>query len=246
MQHARSKGRYQVREAQGAADLRQVLRLRALCFRGDADAQDGDAFDGTCDHLMVEEGATGALVACFRLLFLRDGSGIDASYAAQFYDLSALAHYAEPMVEVGRFCIHPDWQDADILRTAWGGITRYVDERRVRMLFGCSSFAGTDTGPYGETFAALASGHLAPDRWRPRPKAHLIHAFSVERAQKGADARRALAQMPPLLRTYLAMGGWVSDHAVIDADLGTIHVFTGVEVSAIPPARKKALRAIAG
>jgi L-ornithine Nalpha-acyltransferase len=51
--------------------------------------------------------------------------------------------------------------------------------------------------------------------------------------------------MPPLLKTYLMMGGWVSDHAVVDRDLGTMHVFTGVEISAIPPARKRLLRSVA-
>ena len=52
--------------------------------------------------------------------------------------------------------------------------------------------------------------------------------------------------MPPLLRSYPAMGGWVSDHAVVDRDLNTLHVFTGLEIAAIPPARVKALRAVAG
>ena len=36
--------------------------------------------------------------------------------------------------------------------------------------------------------------------------------------------------MPPLLRSYLALGGWVSDHAVVDPGLQTMHVFTGVEI----------------
>ena len=53
-----------------------------------------------------------------------------------------------------------------------------------------------------------------------------------------------LGGLPPLLRTYLAMGGWVSDHAVIDRDLDTLHVFTAVEVARIPPARARALRAL--
>jgi putative hemolysin len=52
--------------------------------------------------------------------------------------------------------------------------------------------------------------------------------------------------MPPLLRSYLAMGGWVSDHAVLDKALNTLHVFTGLEVSTIPPARARRLRALAG
>jgi putative hemolysin len=55
-----------------------------------------------------------------------------------------------------------------------------------------------------------------------------------------------LRQMPPLLRSYLAMGGWVSDHAVIDRDLGTMHVFTGLEADSVPACRLRALEAAPG
>ena len=51
--------------------------------------------------------------------------------------------------------------------------------------------------------------------------------------------------MPPLLRSYLAMGGRVSDHAVVDRDLDTLHVFTGLEIGVIPPARARLMRAAA-
>ena len=50
--------------------------------------------------------------------------------------------------------------------------------------------------------------------------------------------------MPPLLRSYLLMGGRVSDHAVVDHAMNTLHVFTGLEISAIPESRKKLLRAL--
>ncbi len=60
------------------------------------------------------------------------------------------------------------------------------------------------------------------------------------------DRRAALASLPPLLRTYLGMGGWVSDHAVVDRELETLHVFTCVEVDRIPAARAASLRAVAG
>jgi hypothetical protein len=52
--------------------------------------------------------------------------------------------------------------------------------------------------------------------------------------------------MPPLLRSYLLMGGWVSDHAVVDPDLGTLHVFTGLEIRNVPPSRAALLRGVAG
>jgi L-ornithine Nalpha-acyltransferase len=59
------------------------------------------------------------------------------------------------------------------------------------------------------------------------------------------DPKAALAQTPALLRTYLVMGGWVSDHAVIDRALDTLHVFTALPIANIPPARARALRALA-
>ena len=58
--------------------------------------------------------------------------------------------------------------------------------------------------------------------------------------------QRAMRAMPPLLKTYLLMGGWVSDHAVVDRNLNTLHVFTGLEIRAIPPARARLLRLAAG
>ena len=65
-------------------------------------------------------------------------------------------------------------------------------------------------------------------------------------ATQDFDIKKANADMPPLLRTYLLMGGWVSDHAVIDRDLNTMHVFTAVDIKAIPQARKRLLRALVG
>ena len=41
------------------------------------------------------------------------------------------------------------------------------------------------------------------------------------------------------------LGGWVSDHAVVDHAMGTLHVFIGVELDNIPEARKWRLCAIA-
>ena len=90
----------------------------------------------------------------------------------------------------------------------------------------------------------LAERHLAPKRWLPRVKAPDVFRFAA-RLRRKPDMRRAMARMPPLLRTYLLMGGWVSDHAVVDRDMNTLHVFTGVEIGTIPPARKRLLRAVA-
>ena len=91
----------------------------------------------------------------------------------------------------------------------------------------------------------LRDRHLAPKRFWPRVKAPNVFRFAA-RLRRKPDRVKALKSMPPLLRSYLTMGGWVSDHAVVDRDLNTLHVFTGLEVGRIPPARARVLRAIAG
>jgi putative hemolysin len=101
---------------------------------------------------------SGRLVCCFRLMPLRGGGEIGRSYAAQYYELSALKAFDAPMVEMGRFCIHPEVKDPDILRVAWGAMTRFVDENGVEMIFGCSSFHGTDAQAYLDAFAMLKDG----------------------------------------------------------------------------------------
>lgn len=238
-----TRGRYRARQAAGAADVAAAQALRSLCFR--TPQPDRDAHDARCTHVLVEDAASGALVCCFRLLPLLSGAGLAGSYAAQFYDLAALAAFPGPMAELGRFCIHPDSPDPDILRIAWGAMTAFVDAMGVRMLFGCSSFAGTDPAAYADSFALLRQRHLAPPRWRPGVRAAEVVRYAAGPPRR-ADAKLALLRMPPLLRTYLMMGGWVSDHAVVDRDLNTLHVFTGLEIGAIPAARKRLLRAVAG
>ncbi len=238
------KGRYRARLAQSPQDIAAAQLLRTLAFETELADQDG--FDPLCAHILIEDMSKGGqLVCCFRLLTMDDGTEIGRSYSAQFYDLSALEGFEGRMVEMGRFCIHPGWTDPDILRVAWGAMTAYVDQNNVEMLFGCSSFAGTETEEYLDAFAMLKHRHLAPKRWLPRVKAPDVFRFAT-RLRRRPDAKKAMLRMPPLLRTYLMMGGWVSDHAVVDRHMNTLHVFTGLEIRAIPPARKRLLRAVAG
>jgi putative hemolysin len=237
------RGRYIARPAETHADLAAAMTLRALCFR-EGRTEDADAFDPVCEHILVEDRHTGLAVCTFRLLPLDSGREIGRTYASQFYDLSALETFGGPMVEMGRFCIRPGRRDADILRVAWGAIARVVDGMGVDMLFGCTSFQGTAPGPYAHALAVLGQRHLGPAKWRPREKAAEVVRFA-HAVQPAPDAKRAARAMPPLLRSYLAMNGWVGDHAVIDRDLGTLHVFTALEVRSIPPARKRLLRQVA-
>ena len=242
------KGRYTVRLAADGDDVRRAQALRHTTFihgTGAAprdSALDTDAYDAKCDHVLIEETRTGELVCCFRLLPLESGAEINTSYSAQFYDLEALRSFPDRVVEMGRFCVHPDHRKGDVLRTAWGAMTRYVDARQIKLLIGCSSFHGVDADTYSDVFALLKDNHLAPSRWLPRPKAANIFEFARKLRLRRPDKMRGMRLMPPLLRGYLSMGGWVSDHAVIDHDMNTLHVFTGLEINRVPERISKALR----
>ena len=235
------RGRYDAQDARSAQQIKEAQALRKLCF--DTDDDDSDAFDDVCTHILIRCLTTSTLVCCFRMLPVT-GPEIAQSYSAQYYELSALEAFEGKMVEMGRFCVHPEFRDPDILRVAWGAMTAYVDRHNVQMLFGCSSFAGTETTEYLDAFAMLKARHLAPKRWLPRVKAPHVFQFAA-RSRRKPDVKKAMSRMPPLLKTYLMMGGWVSDHAVVDQQMNTLHVFTGLEIGAIPPARKRLLRAVA-
>jgi putative hemolysin len=190
----------------------------------------------------VRRDADGVLVAAFRMALYHHDALLH-SYAAQFYDLTLLSRSPAAKLELGRFCVHPDHEDPDIVRIAWAALTAFVDAQGVQILFGCSSFRGTSPAPYTDAFAFLKARHLGPAASMPAIKAAEVFPYGLEITSK-PDLARANAAMPPLLRTYLMMGGWVSYHAVIDRAMNTLHVFTALEIGTIPEARKTRLRAL--
>jgi putative hemolysin len=228
-------GRYLARLAADADDLTACQALRHLCFFG-RDGIDADDHDSRCQHLMIMD-ARDRLVGAARLMLVPDAAAMAHSYAAQSYDLTAFARTDGVKLELGRFCIRPGLQDADVLRVAWAALAQIVDQAQVQHLFGCTSFAGIDASLYARAFARLGARHQGPDDLRPGVRAaEVVH---LARMTGKGDA-----PMPSLLRSYLAMGGWVGDHAVVDRRMQTLHVFTCVDIAAVPPARARALRAV--
>ncbi|MGL4236218.1 GNAT family N-acyltransferase, partial [Tabrizicola sp.] len=202
-----------------------------------------DEQDGLSAHVVVQ--GEGGMLASFRVMLFGWGAGLAQGYAAQFYDVGPLSGYAKPIAEMGRFCLAPGGVHPDVLRLAWGAMTRIVDEGQAGLLVGCSSFRGADWTLHRAGLALLAEEFLGPEEHRPGRKAVEVVEYPLLVGPVG-DRRASLAGLPPLLRTYLAMGGWVSDHAVVDRELDTLHVFTCVEVDRVPAARAASLRAVAG
>ena len=243
-----AKGRLVAAYATTPSQVESCQRLRYRCFiqgtgaKPADDELDRDSFDQRYRHVLVRDTASGAVLGTFRFLLIGSASDQVGSYAAQFHDLSVLAQFGWPQLELGRFCVDPDIGPlaVDVLRVAWAALTQIVDQTGTTVLFGCSSFSGTDPAAYAAALSYLAENHLGPHGDAgPTQKTDLV--FELPR-HGGPDRRAALGQLPPLLRTYLQMGGWVGGHGVIDRDLNTFHLLTAVEIGRIPADRARRLR----
>lgn len=224
----------------GPGDMEAVLALRARAFRGGA--EDRDDFDADSLHLWVGPEA-GPVQATLRLRRHADAGALLGGYAARFYDLAAMAGAGGEVLELGRLCTEPGAGSPDLLRLLWAGVARLALATGAARLIGCTSFHTIDAAALDPAWALLAARHQGPAALTPGRKAAEIRPFEALRAPPDPAAA---ARLPGLLRAYLSMGGWVSDHAVIDRDLGTCHVFTCVEIATMPEARRRLLAQMGG
>lgn len=229
--------------AGNATDMAAVQRLRETRFRGAPGVSDMDRFDPLCQHLLIRKADDQKVLAAARLRVLQRDSNIRDCYTAQFYDLGELGQSGRRCMEIGRICIDAGYvHDPDLLRALLAGLTRLALESDSALLIGCASFRGADPARHAGALSYLAANHIGPAHLRPGRAAARV----LELPDAGGSAEMTgLRQVPALLRLYLGLGGWVSDHAVIDPELDTLHVFTAVEAAAIPPARLRALQLLA-
>lgn len=229
---------YRARLADSTAAVRAAQALRFEVFNVELDeglAQsydsgfDADAFDAVCDHLIVEDADTNAVVGTYRL---QTGTRAAASlgyYSEREFDFAPFEAMRGKLVELGRACIHRDHRNFAVLNLLWKGIAAYAHAHGARYLVGCSSLTSQDEAEGAAAFVALAA-HLAPGPWRTVPTA----AF--------ACAVQPAAQQPPriprLLSAYLALGAGICGPPAIDREFRTIDFLTWIDIES------PALRAI--
>ena len=112
------------------------------------------------------------------------------------------------------------------MQLLWRGIAAYVFHYNIDLMFGCASLPGTDPDAIALPLSYLHNYHLAPPGMRPRALPQLY--VDMQRLPADRIARsRALAELPPLIKGYLRLGGFVGDGAVID------HQFNPTDVSIV-------------
>ncbi|MGF1641583.1 MAG: GNAT family N-acetyltransferase [Rhodospirillales bacterium] len=227
----------QVRLAETSAEVEAAQRLRYRVFYEEMAAKpspamrakrlDFDDFDPICEHLLVVdlEGSNGApaVVGTYRLLRRDVAMRHGGFYSEQEYDLSALLAFPGGIVEVGRSCVDPAYRARGVMQMLWRGFAAYVHHHDLSILFGCASFPGTEPRQMEAQLSYLYHYHLAPRTLRPRALAQ--HYVDMDMLPPtGLDPQSILNELPPLIKGYLRLGGFVGDGAVVDPQFNTTDV----------------------
>ena len=151
------------------------------------------------------------------------------SYSAQYYDLTKLINLPFKPMEIGRLCIDEESSDPFLLLCAFKYLVSLISNCGADFIFGCTSFIGADNPLHLDSLCSLEKNQIAGAKFPVRKKASNILNIKDQIASR--DKHKASKNfLPPLLKFYLRLGGKVSDHAVIDRDLDTLHVFTFVDL----------------
>lgn len=235
-----------VRLASGAAEVDAVQALRYHVFyeemgaRADADtlaaARDRDAYDAVADHLVVVDHSLGegpnSVVGTYRLIRREAAKTLGHFYSEDEYDVSRILAQDGPVLELGRSCVAAGYRSRSVMQMLWSGIAAYVFHHQIELMFGCASLPGTDPDGLALELSYLYYHHLAPASIRPRALPHRY--IEMRRLDRDAvDPKVALTRLPPLVKGYLRLGGFVGDGAVIDAQFNTTDVAVVVKTDLI-------------
>ncbi|SFS54901.1 ornithine-acyl[acyl carrier protein] N-acyltransferase [Sulfitobacter marinus] len=224
---------FELKLAQTPAELRAAQRLRYDVFVTELGAGgalvdheqqlEQDRFDEFVDHLILSCKTTGRVAGVYRLLRAEAAERAGGFYSETEYDLAPLKHSGRRLLELGRSCLHPDYRGGMAMHHLWSGLASYVAEHRIEIMFGVASFHGTDISALAQPLSLLHLNHLAPPDLRVRAHEDAYQDMNIIPAEE-LDRRRAMVQVPSLIKAYLRLGGCVGDGAFIDHSFNTTDV----------------------
>jgi putative hemolysin len=187
--------------------------------------RDFDEFDTVCDHLLVIDHSRPedeAVVGTYRLIRREMAARRGSFYSSSEFDISRIIDYPGEILELGRACVALPYRGRGI-NLLFRGIANYVSRYNIEVMFGCASLPGTDPAANALSLSYLYYYHLAP----PALRAVAVSERYVEMRQVAShdiDPATAMFEIPPLLKAYLRLGGFIGDGAVIDPQFQTTDV----------------------
>lgn len=223
---------YKVRTTRAMDDIKAAQRLRYEIFNlelgeGLEESRerglDADPFDMQCDHLIIEESKTRAVVGTYRLQTGMMAKGGLGYYSAQEFDFSPYEPLRVEILELGRACIHKDHRKRAVLDLLWRGIAGYASARNCRYLLGCSSLTSQDPAEGWGLYRQLEKAHLAPPALRTSPIGRYV----------SPEPEKILPQtkIPKLFAAYLNVGAVIAGPPALDREFQTIDFLTILDLA---------------
>ncbi len=246
-------GRLEVRLAQDSAEILAAQKLRYRIFYEEMGARptpamaatkiDQDELDKFCEHLIViNHGATDPerrIIGTYRLVRRESAQRHGGFYSSGEYDISRIIAYPGEILEVGRSCVDAEFRNRPTMQLLWRGIADYIASYDVDILFGCASLHGTDPKELAAPLTYLYYYHLAAPYIRATALPHryvdmrLMDPKDVDPASNISKVLSPLSHLPPLIKGYLRLGGFVGDGAVVDEQFNTTDVCVIVKTDLI-------------
>jgi putative hemolysin len=181
---------------------------------------DADRFDEFCDHLLVREDGSGALVGCYRMLPPPGAIAAGGLYTATEFDMGALDALRPSLVEMGRAVVREDHRNGAVVLLMWAGILAYLDRCGYDYVTGCVSVPvdGGNGEPLGTQLRGVRDfvrkRHASEYTVRPyRPV--VVDGKSLDEIEPPDRIG-----VPPLMRGYLRLGAKVCGEPAHDPDFG--------------------------
>jgi putative hemolysin len=224
------RGAYRVRFARGQEDLDACCRMRYEVFNlelgeglGESEESglDVDDFDQQCNHLIVIEEATGAVIGTYRMQTSEMAEAGAGFYSAAEFNLEGIpAEIRAEGIELGRACIVKQHRNKVVLFLLWRGLMAYLLWNDKRYLFGCSSLTTQDAHEGQWAFEHLErKGHVHRE-WM----CSTLPAYECE--AENFDGNPEPYPIPSLFATYLRHGAWICSPPALDRFFGTIDFLT--------------------
>lgn len=239
-----SNQRLEVRIAKTEQDLMGAKKLRYEVFvkefHADGDGVDheqkteSDQFDPFVDNLILVDSQRNErlcehVVGVYRLMSGQAALQGCGFYSQSEFDLSPLTHSGRSLVELGRSCVHPDYRGGMSMFLLFNGVADYVLDRNIEVMFGVASFHGTDVKALTPALSFLHHHHLAPPEIRvtaiTQENAPTLQLLPYEKV----DKKTAMQSIPPLIKSYLRLGGFVGEGVFFDYAFNSTDVFLLVD-----------------
>lgn len=178
---------------------------------------DWDEIDDYCDHLVVVDSGSGAVVGTARMLNCRQALKLGRFYSESEFHIDRILGLGGRFLEISRTCVDRRVADNAVIACMWNELAAYALQGGYNHLLGSASIpAGPNGFAVDAVYRQIGHDRQGPSYLAVRPK-HPIPPHLL--------CRRGASSIPPLLQAYLRLGSWVCGEPCWDADRNAMSLF---------------------